>query len=856
MKSLFIFAVTVAVILALSSPAHAFGAGNVPSYGYLEGKAFRHGDLEDTLKELVMKYSSGLFGLGIGGNSKFSGLNVKRVYFGNWLRDYSQAVDVGTLSKGLNTAVIKTLVWVMAFMSFGYATAEFEVTEERLGVYRPEEHIDNPRDYADNEDARRYDQRLRGPVNPQELEVDPRTGMKNYIANEQGGWATSTVCIRNALLRSIDLGRRSGGKDTAEFWEALRLLGQALHTLEDFSAHSNYCELVLREMGFEVFAHCGDATMISSNNSRSGRVFPLVTGTFGGMDFVHSLLGEAADHISQTQISDLQDSMTKARQAPNGGDTALRSLLGQIPGQNLTKDLDDIEAQTRGPAAGGQYGGVGNAANNIEEIIQKIYPVFAFRDKVMKVLSNTIEKIPGLDSLVESISEGLAVFVLSTIEPFIKPLVQQVMTQINAGTEMVTNNDAQFKPWTDAYCSDPTHSMLSKDHFSTYLNEPAGRIAVQVVTNTVERITKAWSDTSIDAYRTVEDILQVFHHPGVGQVRGIEIREKMFNVIQQWVNALGNDKSVVMEGLSKEGVRAGRNHDNKRKSAAFRGAPGSVSGGQAQHVHGYNDGCGPAPGAYANAQAIGSYVQHQQDQYGGGRQYGTGGYDSPTVTQSYGSAGAGTGGYEPNAGGAYGGTGGYGNDGGNYGGGGYGRPSPAPPVNAYGGQQSYDTPPVPHHRPHHDEPSYGSGGGGGYGAPSPYDEPPRHHQRPPQEPSYGRDDGYGGRSDSYSGGGGYGRDDGYGEPPRHHGGGRFDDDGGVAVPHHRPHHERPESEFGGGFAPPPGPPPPKFQPPPGPPPPGPGYGAPPGQGYGGQGYGGQGGGYGNQGYGNQGSYGY
>jgi len=26
-------------------------------------------------------------------------------------------------------------------MSFGYATGEFEVTTERLGVYRPEEHI-------------------------------------------------------------------------------------------------------------------------------------------------------------------------------------------------------------------------------------------------------------------------------------------------------------------------------------------------------------------------------------------------------------------------------------------------------------------------------------------------------------------------------------------------------------------------------------------------------------------------------------------------------------------------------------------------------------------------------------------
>lgn len=33
----------------------------------------------------------------------------------------------------------------MSFMAFGYATEEFEVTEARLGVYRPEEHIDNPK---------------------------------------------------------------------------------------------------------------------------------------------------------------------------------------------------------------------------------------------------------------------------------------------------------------------------------------------------------------------------------------------------------------------------------------------------------------------------------------------------------------------------------------------------------------------------------------------------------------------------------------------------------------------------------------------------------------------------------------
>lgn len=34
---------------------------------------------------------------------------IKRVYFGNWLRDYSQAVDIGSL-KGVNGETIRILV--------------------------------------------------------------------------------------------------------------------------------------------------------------------------------------------------------------------------------------------------------------------------------------------------------------------------------------------------------------------------------------------------------------------------------------------------------------------------------------------------------------------------------------------------------------------------------------------------------------------------------------------------------------------------------------------------------------------------------------------------------------------------
>ncbi len=71
-------------------------------------------------------------------------MDVKRVYFGNWLRDYSQAVDVGTV-KMVSAEAIRILLWVLGFMSFGYGTKEFEVTRDRLGCYRPEEHIDNPK---------------------------------------------------------------------------------------------------------------------------------------------------------------------------------------------------------------------------------------------------------------------------------------------------------------------------------------------------------------------------------------------------------------------------------------------------------------------------------------------------------------------------------------------------------------------------------------------------------------------------------------------------------------------------------------------------------------------------------------
>lgn len=56
-------------------------------------------------------------------------------------------------------------------------------------------------------DARKFDPRLRPPVEPIELEVDSETGMKNYIANENLGVATSVGYVRFSFLRSMHFGR-------------------------------------------------------------------------------------------------------------------------------------------------------------------------------------------------------------------------------------------------------------------------------------------------------------------------------------------------------------------------------------------------------------------------------------------------------------------------------------------------------------------------------------------------------------------------------------------------------------------------------------------------------------------------
>ncbi|EAU37424.1 hypothetical protein ATEG_02462 [Aspergillus terreus NIH2624] len=622
-----------ALLLVLLPQAHAFGAGNIASISAVEGKNWRHGDIEDMLKTIAF----------IKGH-KWTSNMVKRVYFGNWLRDYSQAMDVGTL-KSLPADTIRVLVWILSFMTFGYATAEFEVTAERLGVYRPEEHIDNPKDYADNQDARQYDQRLRPPIRQVELDIDPHTGMKNYIANERGDWATSAGYVKYSLARSIHYGRmythgghRKGNEE--DLCEALRCLGQGLHTLEDFAAHTNYCELALREMGFHnVFPHTGSATQI---NLHGRQVFPLVTGTFGMVDFFHSMLGEATDHFTQSEVNEMDTALGNAQSSSSSGSgNALISLLGKIPGtKDLVAQAEELKRRSEAQQAANQHSGThsgyatevsrafgdsdstphrastpqsqsqpaqpATSSFDPQKTIAQIYPILEFRDRVVRKLSSVIEKIPGLEALVEKITESLTVFVMSLLAPFVRPLINAASKSLQSGSASVIDASGkhQFEPWTDPHCTDPTHSLLSKDHFSNILNEPAGHVASAILKYVTPRVLHAWQNVDIPEQQVLDDCLHVFHHPAVRDMHN-EAHRTMYEAVQGWVHSRSDRGAGLNDILSAEGVKAGKNN-----------------GGQVGHSHAQGQGHGHGGAGYSQTQAHGygappaqhHYQQPQQSQ--------------------------------------------------------------------------------------------------------------------------------------------------------------------------------------------------------------------------------------------------
>lgn len=222
----------------------------------------------------------------------------------------------------------------------------------------------------------------------------------------------------------------------------------------------------------DVFPHVGRQTQIRLQGAR-GPVYPIITGTFGGVDFLHSVMGEFNDKATQSEIEELEGTMQTDSRANT---SLLKDLLDKIPsglfgGKDEKSKADELQANATAAQMSSMHVSPRQPeewTRQMQEVVRQIYPIIEWHDEIMLSITETIESIPILPDLIEQLEGEVNKFVFSLLAPFVLPIINQIKTELNTGSSEViqSSKDKQLIVFHDDHSSDPTHSMLSKDHFS------------------------------------------------------------------------------------------------------------------------------------------------------------------------------------------------------------------------------------------------------------------------------------------------------------------------------------------------------------------------------------------------------
>lgn len=207
--------------------------------------------------------------------------------------------------------------------------------------------------------------------------------------------------------------------------------------------------------------------------------------------------------------------------------------------------------------------GIPGMSNKVDpqQVVAKIYPILLFRDKVVRTISNIVSKIPGLEKLLDTISEKVTLFIMGLLAPFIKPIIASASNALKQGSGTVVDASArqQYLVWSDPTSTDPTHSMLSKDHFSNILNAPSGQVASTILQYVAPRVIYGWDNPDVPEQEILNDVGRVFHHPALRD-QNLEIHRNMFQVVEKWARSRPHGSADLNNILSSESVKAGKNH--------------------------------------------------------------------------------------------------------------------------------------------------------------------------------------------------------------------------------------------------------------------------------------------------------
>ncbi|MBX8492389.1 hypothetical protein K5D34_23730 [Pseudomonas cichorii] len=368
----------------------------------------------------------------------FNKHQIRAIYFGNWLRDYSQLLDpkivrATTTPKNfpdvLSREALTRIVDVLAVKEFTDLMkadrSSFTVTPQRLGVYRPSEHIDNPRvvnpsPATPKERDNDFEDWVK--LDDPALQVDFQTSMKRYIQ-------------RSVDVMSAELNRatQAGPQST----DGLRALGSGLHILEDFFSHSNFVELSLIKLG-----HTKVLPWTSEADCRHR--LPLVTGMFGGSDIIASLAAPLGKILFSTEEKPFEAIKAGERYER---DQIIQILLSEHPNEELLQGYETF-LTTRDQWANLPF----------SEQVERFY---AFIGTPGRIVSNAIG----------TAMQGLTTWLGNSIDD----------VQTALGDDPNTSGS-----------TDPSHSQLAKDHAEHPLHSLAALLAEKAVLQVGQAILGQW----------------------------------------------------------------------------------------------------------------------------------------------------------------------------------------------------------------------------------------------------------------------------------------------------------------------------------------------------------------------------
>ncbi|WP_261512542.1 Het-C domain-containing protein [Chryseobacterium paludis] len=484
-----------------------YGAGRNRKHN--KNAAFAHGDIE--FEALVSK-------------ELYTEEQVRKIYFGNWLRDFSQVIVKITV-RGTNAAikaqknkVIKEvspmqlshegwvqLIKILAIREFvfdplkdagknpadDYKTLEEKfnkeyggLTKDILGIYRPEEHIDNPFGLADESDAKddkgkvisfMYDgtgteKKLYAGDNGQSWKIDATRNMSSFFWKDFPERPSSVTYVKEQLKLAVS---KRGTP------EGFRHLGGALHVLEDYFSHTNFVEISLRRLGVDAYP------WVSYYKGKEYTGIPVVSGRFLTDDTMASVGPKMGDLLFDPKIKEYK------RRVPGQRSLAEKFIISVL--EDLSKGQKSDKAEKSSSYLGVEFATWLSWFNQFLKFQDFLAKEYQNADKKEWMSRDFFEKLGARSA--ENLQKGMGY--TGQIMAFFPKLVFNLV--LGSFDEVIPEAQSHLNT---NYGVNPSHSQIAKDSYSHPLNKISAELAKMAIKEVTTRFKNGMDGSALADYTT------------------------------------------------------------------------------------------------------------------------------------------------------------------------------------------------------------------------------------------------------------------------------------------------------------------------------------------------------------------